>query len=289
MQASTLMHELGHNLGRRHGGDPTEPNCKPNYQSVMNYLFQVRGLITATGETQIGFSNQQLPALTEDSLVEQAGLGTMAWRTRWFVPWSDSYIDKGLLTTEAKKRCNGTPLVGEHMARVDGVNVTGPIDWNLNGTIDTLPVTEDLNFSGGIPGQLAAGSNDWVNLDLRQTASRRNSGGWSVDSGYWDSGYWDSGYWDSGYWDSGYWDSGYWDSGYWDSGYWDSGYWDSGVENDNAPVGELDLDMAESVGNPPNGLKAAVSGKPIPTRTCGRTSRDSVARGTRLHRPHSPA
>ena len=37
------MHELGHNLGLRHGGDDL-PNFKPNYLSVMNYSFQLTGL-----------------------------------------------------------------------------------------------------------------------------------------------------------------------------------------------------------------------------------------------------
>lgn len=42
-QASTLMHELGHNLGLLHGGDEDENN-KPNYFSIMNYLYQLSGL-----------------------------------------------------------------------------------------------------------------------------------------------------------------------------------------------------------------------------------------------------
>ena len=44
-QASTLMHELGHNLGLRHGGDENL-NFKPNYYSIMNYLYQLNGLPT---------------------------------------------------------------------------------------------------------------------------------------------------------------------------------------------------------------------------------------------------
>ena len=36
VEAAVLMHELGHNLGLRHGGD-TDVNCKPNYLSAMNY------------------------------------------------------------------------------------------------------------------------------------------------------------------------------------------------------------------------------------------------------------
>lgn len=42
-QAGTVMHELGHNLGLRHGGDDNT-NDKPNYLSVMNYLYQLNGL-----------------------------------------------------------------------------------------------------------------------------------------------------------------------------------------------------------------------------------------------------
>jgi hypothetical protein len=43
-QASTLMHELGHNLGLYHGGTNDGNNYEPNYISVMNYLYQLAGL-----------------------------------------------------------------------------------------------------------------------------------------------------------------------------------------------------------------------------------------------------
>jgi len=43
LQASTLMHELGHNLGLHHGGDENA-NYKPNHYSVMNYMYQFAGL-----------------------------------------------------------------------------------------------------------------------------------------------------------------------------------------------------------------------------------------------------
>jgi hypothetical protein len=49
-QAATLMHELGHNFDLTHGGVrqlTRLPNCKPNYPSVMNYLFQLRGRWTS--------------------------------------------------------------------------------------------------------------------------------------------------------------------------------------------------------------------------------------------------
>jgi hypothetical protein len=44
-QAGTVMHEFGHNLGLDHGGDE-DKNYKPNYVSIMNYLYQLQGLPT---------------------------------------------------------------------------------------------------------------------------------------------------------------------------------------------------------------------------------------------------
>ena len=49
-QASTLMHELGHNLGLKHGGDD-DTNDKPNYFSIMNYTYQLYGL-SETGNNE---------------------------------------------------------------------------------------------------------------------------------------------------------------------------------------------------------------------------------------------
>ncbi len=48
-QAGSLMHELGHNLGLEHGGDDNT-NDKPNYLSVMNYLYTLTGIGPLTGE-----------------------------------------------------------------------------------------------------------------------------------------------------------------------------------------------------------------------------------------------
>jgi hypothetical protein len=258
MQASTFLHELGHNLGLRHGGASTELNCKPNYQSMMNYLFQVLGLINAQGAAEIGFSRQRLPDLSEHALSEQLGLGTMLYRTRWYAPWNSSIVDSGLNTSPATKRCNGAPVAGELMARVGGTAVSGPIDWDANGLILPAPgvIAQDVNFSGALD-QTLRGFNDWDHIDLRHTGSRRNVGGWSLDSGFWDAGFWDAGFSDAGFWDAGFWDAGFWDAGFWDAGFWDAGFWDAGVEAD-ATIGELDLETAEALGNAPNALAATI-------------------------------
>jgi hypothetical protein len=73
-QAGTLMHELGHNLGLRHGGDDHQ-NYEPNYLSVMNYSFQTHGLVVNDSDGHLGYSRfASLPPLDERHLDETVGL-----------------------------------------------------------------------------------------------------------------------------------------------------------------------------------------------------------------------
>ena len=54
-QAGTLMHELGHNLGLRHGGcDDT--NSKAGYASVMNYAYQMEGVTRGGMRSVVDFA-----------------------------------------------------------------------------------------------------------------------------------------------------------------------------------------------------------------------------------------
>jgi hypothetical protein len=73
---NTLMHELGHNLGLRHGGNE-DVNYKPNYNSVMNYLYQFPGVdtdCTPPGNGRLDFSRNQRITLNESSLLEPLGI-----------------------------------------------------------------------------------------------------------------------------------------------------------------------------------------------------------------------
>jgi hypothetical protein len=71
-QAGTLMHELGHNLGLRHGGDD-DTNFKPGYASVMNYAFQMSG-ITRGGERGVLDYSRGTPAVLDEALAPEATL-----------------------------------------------------------------------------------------------------------------------------------------------------------------------------------------------------------------------
>ncbi|MEQ1573768.1 MAG: Ig-like domain-containing protein [Vicinamibacterales bacterium] len=181
MQAATLMHELGHTFQLRHGGALDEPNCKPNYLSVMNYLFQLRGLLKNDGRSYLDFSGQRLSAIDENTLASP-GLGfdlnppgaAPPYRTGWYAPQGP-----GTIGSPATRHCDGTPLVaGEPpMVRVDteslGETIDG-INWNKS---DDPQTAQDIDFDGFI-GPLNTGTNDWAIIRLNQLGSRRNVGGW---------------------------------------------------------------------------------------------------------------
>ncbi|MEO6629606.1 MAG: fibronectin type III domain-containing protein [Aquihabitans sp.] len=75
--ANTIMHEVGHNLNLRHGGNVDTPNYKPNYNSVMNYRYQFPGIDTdcdAAGDGVLAYSTGARASLNEASLLETNGV-----------------------------------------------------------------------------------------------------------------------------------------------------------------------------------------------------------------------
>ena len=188
MQGSTLMHELGHNFELTHAGvaslDPTverEPNCKPNYHSVMNYLYQLRGLPDASGEVQMNFSDRSVSGVNESGLFDVPLFGAPPlYRSGWYAPLAGSYLDG--IANAASKHCDGSGVAAGEvpMVRVDAAGVGDAIDWNANGVLDdSVAFHQDVNFDGK-PDDFEPGSNDWANLRLNQLGSRRNVGGYYV-------------------------------------------------------------------------------------------------------------
>lgn len=73
--ANTIMHEVGHNLNLRHGGD-NNCNYKPNYNSVMNYKYQFSGVdnnCTPPGDGVLDYSIGDRIDLNENNLNENNG------------------------------------------------------------------------------------------------------------------------------------------------------------------------------------------------------------------------
>jgi hypothetical protein len=181
VQAGTFMHELGHSLALTHGGyffdtpgsyaAAFEPNCKPNYQSVMNYLFQV-DLLGPDGV--LDFSSQRLGTLNENSLssgITTTDSSAIAFTT---TKWYDVNPPNGV-GSPATRHCDGTPFPlppasdpNPTMYRYEGPtpppansSQTIPIPWSA--------VSLDINFDGKKSAFPALrGYDDWSNIDLRQ-------------------------------------------------------------------------------------------------------------------------
>ncbi|MBI1736982.1 MAG: DUF3344 domain-containing protein [Candidatus Rokubacteria bacterium] len=138
-QAGTLMHELGHNIGLRHGGD-NHTNYKPNYLSVMNYAFQTRGLIKDGVEGNFDYSRFVNRTLDERSLAESAGIRRAGNPTNY----GTRYTDAG-----CTRRATA---------------VIRPIDWDGDGGIDASNVSVNVNDCEA--GVVHRGYDDWQNLTL---------------------------------------------------------------------------------------------------------------------------
>src|SRR5438093_6196410 len=157
-EAGTFMHELGHNLNLRHGGN-SDNNCKPNYLSVMNYALQGK---YADPTRPLDYSREVRSPLYEGSLDENTGVGGPAGRSIvWGVP--DPNDPPNGIDDNGNGLIDRLPAVGP---------ATGPVNWNGNAVTGETGVPADINNIGGPPGteycgssfgESLAGFDDWAN------------------------------------------------------------------------------------------------------------------------------
>jgi hypothetical protein len=170
-QAGTLMHEIGHWLGLKHGGPETiggldtpdsDVNCKPNYVSVMSYTRQTPVYLDSFWFLDFSHGNQK--DLIEDSLDESKGFQ------------STDPEDKPRLVSAAS---SGPPFA--KAPSTYELHQSLSVNWLRDG-INPTPglVSVDIN-NLGIPGCNTPGisttphvdHDDWANLkfNFRDTVS----------------------------------------------------------------------------------------------------------------------
>ena len=144
--AGTFMHELGHTLGLRHGGSDNV-HYKPNYLSIMNYSFQVTGLV---GTNEVNYSEYVLPSLNENSLNENNGIDPNSITagsnigTKWYYEKEHKFLFFDFGTTTESGTATG--VAGQS------------IDFNANGTIEN---NVSVNLNASAETNLSESVNDW--------------------------------------------------------------------------------------------------------------------------------
>ena len=122
--ATFFVHELGHNLGLRHGGDEDRA-AKPNYHSTMNYGWALWALENTN--RFVGYSAAARPTIEERNLSELAKLPTP---TFWHCPGDE---------------------VGTPSRRIEAVGATGAAnDLNCNAIWGEPFALSDLDKSGSL-------------------------------------------------------------------------------------------------------------------------------------------
>ena len=148
-QAGTVMHEFGHNLGLGHGGDE-DKNYKPNYLSVMNYLYQLSGLPT------IGDNEGDRYYAEKGGSCQNSGLTN---------PASGDYLSFKLDYSHG---------ISSNLDEVNGIdeenglgrNGSNPVDYNCNNNTENTLTNFNLNTSYDTVLDTLHDYNDWAALNI---------------------------------------------------------------------------------------------------------------------------
>jgi|GEM_PF-772572 len=155
--AATIMHELGHNLGLRHGGNE-DTNYKPNYISIMNYMYSNYGL-PVTGNSKEGdryyyYRYNDVDQKSTYSLFKNYFLPSASWIEMHNNPQTDTVVmDFSDGTSSALNEASLNETTGF------GRSGSAAVDFNGNGLTSDTGVSKDLN-NDGTTGTISD-FNDW--------------------------------------------------------------------------------------------------------------------------------
>ncbi len=157
LQAVTVMHEFGHNLGLGHGGaSSTGYNNKPNYVSSMNYLYAVYGIPAIgpgndEGDRYYLFRNYDgdYPLCAQNYPYNTSSVSHSRYSDTLIIDFShgtNSDLDESFL------------IDADGLGTANGVAV----DWDCDPSTTTL-VNGDVNLDDGMISTYSD-YDDWANL-----------------------------------------------------------------------------------------------------------------------------
>ncbi|MCB9507681.1 MAG: DUF4215 domain-containing protein [Myxococcales bacterium] len=144
--AVVIAHEFGHNLGLSHGGD-ADCNYKPNYQSIMNYLYSynVDADCDGVGDGRLfQFSTGPNAALDENNLDENVGVCNGIPRD-----WNGNAILESGVTFDLNSAANQVNCGGTLTTLTDhddwgGLYFTGPVPAGAAERIPEIVICDGL-------------------------------------------------------------------------------------------------------------------------------------------------
>ena len=158
LQAGTLMHEFGHALGLNHGGALADSeNYKPNYLSVMNYMYQLNGLPV------IGLDEGDRHDLTfnRNNVNCDTGLTNSPYSS--YLNFKIGYSDGSSMDLDEQ--------IGITEAQGFGRPNSAGVDFNCDGDTNDVLVNFDVNDNGV---NLMDDHDDWANIRYFFTSSIRH-------------------------------------------------------------------------------------------------------------------
>jgi hypothetical protein len=170
-EAGVLMHELGHNLGLRHGGDQDEPDYKPNFLSVINNNFTYVGIPVAQEPGSVVPKSCAIPADCPGGICTSAGTCARIDYSAVALPTLDEvHLDEHVGITAGTTDI--TAFVCPDLTSGIGAGAGG-IDWNCDGDATDLAVAGDLTGESVL--SPLTGHADWPNLNFRFQCSSLGS------------------------------------------------------------------------------------------------------------------
>ena len=171
-----FMHELGHTLGLKHGGNDGD-NYKPNYLSVMNYSFQ-NGLVTNDSSRMFDYSRKDTVSgiLNENSLDESqaiymnnnSGLSHLGTYYYCDVRIENEFLDGYTIDIDGQEK---------FIYKVGAGKLSEKVDWNCDGN-ESGRISADIN-GNGVYGESLSSFDDWSNLEFKSAISLE-----TIDSKY---------------------------------------------------------------------------------------------------------